>query len=76
MSDIFQKKIDELFRDMSNVFSIADDIFIAGLDELDRDLDMTLDKVLSICRQANLKCDEDGCLFICTSIPFMGEVIS
>ena len=29
---MFQKKIDELFSDIPNVFGIADDILIAGLD--------------------------------------------
>ena len=31
MGDMFQKNIDELLSGMSNVFSIADDILIAGL---------------------------------------------
>ena len=46
--DMFQKKIDELFRNMPNVFSIADYILIAGFDEQDRDHDVTLDKVLRV----------------------------
>ena len=33
VGDMFQKKIDELFSGMSNVFGIADDILIIGFDE-------------------------------------------
>ena len=53
--DMFQRKIDKLFNRIPNVFSIADDILIAGFDELGRGHDATLDKVLRICRQANMK---------------------
>ena len=37
MGEMFQKKIDELFSGMPNVFTIADDIIIVGFDELGRD---------------------------------------
>ena len=40
MGDIFQKKIDEVFGGMSNVLSSADDVLLAGFDELDRDHDV------------------------------------
>ena len=38
--------------------------------------DAKLDKIISTCRQANLKLNKDKCLFRCTSIPFFGEIIS
>ena len=44
VSDILHKKIYELFGGMPNVFSIADDILIAGFDEQGKDHDATLDK--------------------------------
>ena len=47
-----------------------------GLTAWGRDHDATLNKVVRICRQANLKLNEDKCLFWCTSIPFFREVIS
>ena len=72
---MFQKKIDELFSGMPNAFSIAYDILIAGCDKQSTDHDETLDKVLWVCRQATLKLYKDKCLFMCTSIPFSGEVI-
>ena len=33
--NMFQRKIDELFQGLPNVFGIADDILIVGFDELD-----------------------------------------
>ena len=72
---MFQIKIDELFHAISNVFGIADDILIAGFDELGKDYDVTLDKVLRICRQANLKSNKDKFLFSCTRIAFFGKII-
>ena len=52
---MFQRKIDELFLGLPNVFGIADDILIEGFDEMGRAHDATLNKVLRICRWANLK---------------------
>ena len=73
---MFQKKINELFSGMPNVFDIADDILIAGFNEQDNDHDETLGKVLRVCRQANVKLNKDKCLFRYTSIPFIDEIIS
>ena len=75
-ADKFWKKIDELFSDMSNVFGIADDILIAGFDKQSKDHDKKLEKVLQVCRQANLKLNKDECLFRFNSIPFFVEIIS
>ena len=36
--DMFQRKIDELFQGLPNVFGIDDDIFIAGFNELGREI--------------------------------------
>ena len=46
--NMFQKKIVAIFSGMSNVFSIADDILMAGFDEQGKDLDETLDEILQI----------------------------
>ena len=54
---------------MLNVFSIVDDILMAGFDEQGKDHDATLDKVLRLCKQANLKLNKDMCLFRFTYIP-------
>ena len=47
--------MDEIFQGIPNVFGIADDILIAGFSDLGRDRDVMLDRVLRICRMANLK---------------------
>ena len=52
---MFQKKINELFHGLPNAFGIADNILIAGLDDLGREHYAILDKVLRIHRKANLK---------------------
>ena len=44
--NMFQKRIDELFRGMPNVFGIADDILIAGFNEQGRDHDAVVEKYL------------------------------
>ena len=68
---MLQRKIDDLFHGLSNVYSIADDILIARFDNIGRDNDVALAKVLRICRKANLKFNKDKSLFTCTSIPLL-----
>ena len=60
---MFQRKIDKLFNDISNVFGIANDILIAGFDANDRDHDASLKQVLQTCRQDKLKLNKEKCLF-------------
>ena len=73
---MFQKKRDEIFSSMPNIFSIADYFLIEGFGEQGKGHDETVDKVLQVCRQANLKLHKDKCLFKCTRIPFFSDVIS
>ena len=42
MEDMFQRKIDEIFKDLLNVFGIADDILVVGYDADGKDHDDTL----------------------------------
>ena len=72
---MFQRKIDEIFKDMPNVFCIADDILVAGYEADDRDHDKTVQRVLQRGRQVNLKLNKDKCHFRCTSVPFFEEII-
>ena len=65
---MLQKKTDELFSDMPNIFSIADDILIAGFGEQGEDHNAMLDKVLRKYSQAYLKLNKDKCLFRCSNI--------
>ena len=73
---MFQRKIDEIFRDMPNVFGIADYILAAGYEADGRDHDETVQRVLHRYRQVKLKSNKDKCHFRCTSVPFFGEIIS
>ena len=74
--DKFQWKTDKIFKDLLNVFGTAGDILVVGYDSDGKDHDEMLWKVLQICKQVNLKLNEDKCHFIYTSVPFFGEVIS
>ena len=69
--DMFEGEEDELFKGLPSVFGIAYDILIAGLNDLNRDYDVTLDKVLRICRQPNLKLNKDKYHFRCDMVPFL-----
>ena len=47
---MFQRKIDEIFNDMPNVFGIADDILVAGYEADGRDHKETVQEVQQRCR--------------------------
>ena len=48
--DMFQRKIDEIFKDMQNVFGTVDDILVAGYDSDGKDHGKTVQRVLQRCR--------------------------
>ena len=73
---MFQRKIDEIFNDMPNVFGITDDLLIVRYEDDGRDHDDIVQKVLQRCRKVNLKINKDKCHFRCISVLFFGEVIS
>ena len=73
--DMFQRKSDEIFTELPNVFGIADDILVVGYETDSKDHGETLQRVLQICRQVNFKLNKDKCHFRCTSVPFFGEII-
>ena len=60
---MFQRKIDEIFKDMPNVFGIADDILVAEYEADGRDHDKTIQRVLQRCRKVNLKLNKGKCQF-------------
>ena len=55
VGDMFQHKIDEIFNDIPNVFSIADDILVIGYDKDGTDHDKAVYKVLRWWQDVNLK---------------------
>lgn len=56
-SEIFQRKLDEVFGNMTGVFSVVDDIIIAGCGENDVEADqdhvLKLRKVLERCEETH-----------------------
>ena len=73
---MFQRKINEIFKDIPTVFGIVDDIFITEYKADGRDHDKTVERVLQKCRQVNLKLNKDKYHFRCTSVPFFGDILS
>ena len=53
--NMFQRKIDDIFNDMPNVFGIADDILVIGYDKDGADHDEAVYNVLRRCQDVNLK---------------------
>ena len=51
--DVFQKKIDNIFKELSNVLSIADNNLVEGCDENSADHERTVCRSLQICRKEN-----------------------
>ena len=52
---------DEIFKELPNIFCIADDRIIVGYDKDGADHDDMLRKVLKLCRQENLKLNINKC---------------
>ena len=73
---MFQTEIDEIFKDLPHIFGIANDILVVGYDTDHKDHDDTLERVLQICRQGNLKLNKDTCHFRCMQVPFLSKIIS
>ena len=76
VGNMFQHKIDEIFNDMPNVFGIADDILVMRYDKNGADHGKAVHGVLRQCQDVNLKLNKEKCHFRCTSILFLGEVVS
>ena len=75
--NMFQHKINKIFKNLPNVFGIADAILVVGHDIDGKDYNEMLQQVLQICRgRWTLKLNKDKCHFRFTSVPFFGEVIS
>ena len=49
VGDMFQHKIDHIFKHLPNVFGLADDILIVGYDFDSKDQNRTLRGVMQIC---------------------------
>ena len=72
--DMFPRKIGKIFKDLPNVFGITDDILVVGFDRDGKDHDVTLQRVLEVCRQVNLKLHKEKYHFRCIQVPFIGNL--
>ena len=68
MGDIFQSKIDEIFKHLPGAFGITNDILIVGFERDGKDHDETLQRVLQRCGQVNIKLNKDKFHFRCTQV--------
>ena len=71
---VFRRKTDEIFKELPNVFGIADDILIVGYDDNGRDHDNLLRRLLEICREGSLNLNKDKCHFRWPSVPFLARL--
>ena len=72
----FSTKIDVIFKNLLNVFGIADDILVVGYDIDGKDHNKTMQQVLQVCKQVNLKLNKAKCHFRCTLVPLFGVATS
>ena len=75
-ADMSQRKIDEIFKDLPNVFGITDDVWVVHSNRVGKDHDDALHGNLQVCTQVNLKLNKDKCHFRCTKVLFFGKIIS
>ena len=72
--DMFQRKIDEVFKELSNLSGIADDILVVGYDSSGTHHDKTLHGELQICRKENMKLNKEKCHSRGTSVPYFARL--
>ena len=76
VGNMLKQKNDEIFNDMPKIFGFADDILVIGYDEDGADHNKAVYNVPRQCREVNLKLNKYRCHFRCTTIPFIGKVVS
>ena len=73
-SDVYQYKVDEIFKDIPQCIGIADDIVIFGYN--DHDHNATLYSVLDRAHDVGMRFNPDKCIFRQDSISFYGVTLS
>ena len=73
---MFQRKIDEIFKGLQNIFGKVDDPLIVRYDANDRDHNRTLRWVMQICHLENLRLNKSKYHFRWTKIRLFREVIT
>ena len=71
---IFQRKLDETFRDIPGVAAVADDFVISDCDLADHDAN--LKAVMERDRKIGARFNAHKCKIRCTEIPFFGLIIN
>ena len=69
--DIFQSKLDAIFIGMEGVTGIADDMFIAGKDEMEHDRNFLA--FMERCMENNLTLNSEKIQFKQTQVSFYGH---
>ena len=73
VGDMFQHKMDEISKEPSNCFGIADDISVVQYDNYGRNHNRTLRQVIKMCHTENLKLNEKKCYLMCMRVPFLAR---
>lgn len=72
-SEVFQRKNMQMFGDIEGVYMIADDMIIAGKDEIEHD--QILKKVMDRANDKNVKFNPDKLQFKVKEVKYMGGII-
>ena len=72
--DVFQKKVDQTFKDLPSVIAIADDIVVFGKTEAEHD--KHLEDVMKRTQQVGLCLNPDKCVMKSDRIKFFGNYLS
>ena len=73
--DVFQKKVDETFSDITGVYGISDDIIVIGYTSDGSDHDANLTAILERARATGSCFNDKKMVVLCKSIPFFGNII-
>ena len=73
---MYQGKIDEIFKELPNVFGIANDILVVGFDDDGGDHEKHTPMSATNRTKVNLKLNKDKCHLRCSSVLFFGKIIS
>ena len=71
LGEMFERNTDESFKELPNVFGIADDTLVVSYYSSGPDHDIMLYRKLQISRKEAPKLDKDICCFRCTLVPFL-----
>ena len=70
---MFWRKIEDIFKELPNIFGIAEVILIVAYSNNQADHERTLHMVLLIFRKENLNLNKDNRHYRCTTVPSWGD---